>query len=361
MSRKHKEKKLETSIKRYYERFLVKRIALSILVVGLICLAASLTIYWFFQSGIYAALTALLVGFVGINIAFLTIVPPAKELNQSRDLICAAIKDPKRIKAYDLKQVELFDAKGRSHKLEARELSVWNSLVLPFLIETQAKGTGEPNPAEKPQRKLTASERKYIEERRKEVLAMEKKIKDDRKDLDKDREELELRSAEVNKAEEMVIERLTGVEQAEAELEQLKIVAAERADMDDSTYDAKAAEAKAAELQAKEAELARLKEHLAEDRQNFESQKAELERLENKVTRPPFPVASASQDDQSIEAREAALEARMKQLEEAAAELEEREHYLADSENSLIDRLDALSEREAHIEQNEINAGLRKD
>jgi len=359
MSQRNKAKVLEAAIIRYYERFSAKRIALSIFLVGFLCLSVSLAVYWIFQNGLYAALAGLLAGFIGINIAFMTIVPPAKSLNCSRDLICAAIKDPTRIKSYDMNKVELNDAKGKPQALGARELRVWTLMVVPYLMETQTKGETSTEP--KPQRKLTASERKYLEQRRKEVLELEKKIGDERKDLDKDREELELRTTEVNNAEEMVISRLNGVEQAEAELEQLKIVAAERADMDDNAYDAKAAEAKAVELQAKEAELVKLREHLAEERQNFDSQKAELNRLEKKVTRAPFPVSSSSPAEQSIEAREAALEERMKQLEMEAAELEERASYVADSENLLIERLDALTEREANIEQNEVNAGLRKD
>jgi len=358
MTEKDKAAALEDAIARFYERYSTKRIALATFVVGLLSLVVSLAVYWALGSGLFAAIAFLFVGFIGINVAFLTIVPPASSLNQSRNLITKAIQDPARIKSYDMQQVQLADSKGKIHTLGARERGVWTSLVVPYLIECQAHGE---QPTRKPsQRPLTASERKYIEQRRKEVLEIEKKIEDERKNLDKDRRELEMRSADLKQAEELVIARLNGVEEAEAELEQLKIVAAERADVDAAAYDAKAAKAKAVELRAKEVELAELKERLAQDRQSFESQKADLQRLKKDVTRSPFPTSKGA-TDQSIEAREAALVARQKQLEEEAQSLETRSSFVSDSENSLIERLDALTEREAHIEQSEIDAGLRRD
>lgn len=358
MTKKTKIAELEDSISRFYEKYSARRLVLATVVVVVISLLASWAIYTGLQSGLYAAIAFLLVGFIGINIAFLTVVPPASELKQAKGLMLAAIKDPERIKSYDMKKVKLVDGQGKVHQLGPRELGVWTSLVVPYLITMPR---GEVAATERPQRKLTASERKYIEQRRKEVLEMEKKIEDERAKLETDRRELEVRSADLKEAEELVITRLTGVEQAEAEIEQLKIVAAERADVDAAAYDAQAAELKAAELKAKEAELVELKERLARDRQNFESQKAELKQLQQSVTRSPFPASVGAAADQSIEAREAALLARQQQLEAEAAELEMRSNFVADSENSLIERLDALTEREAHIEQSEIDAGLRQD
>ncbi|MGZ0657132.1 hypothetical protein ACWPKO_04350 [Coraliomargarita sp. W4R53] len=350
---------LEQAIHRFYERYSVKRIAIATFIVGVLSLAVSLAVYWGFGSGLFAALGGLFFGFIGINVAFLTIVPPASSLNKSKKLICEAIKEPTRIKSYDMHKVQLADSKGNVQVLGARDLELWSSLVVPYLIEFQA--SGKQLSRKKPPRKLTASERKYIEQRRKEVLEMEKKIEEERKDLDNDRRELEIRSIDLRQAEELVIERLTGVEQAEAEIEQLKIVAAERADVSTAAYDAKVAAAKVDELRAKELELENLKACLAEDRRSFENQKVELNRLEKSVTRSPFGKVKETLDPQSVEAREAALEARMKRIEEEAQVLEKRANYLTDSENSLIERLDALSEREAHVEQSEVDAGLRQD
>lgn len=360
MAEKNKLAELEATITRLYERHLSKRIALATFMVGLLCIVVSLAVYWFWGSGLIAAIAGFLVGFVGINFAFLTIVPPTSSLNVSRNLICEAIKDASLIKSYDMNKVQLADSQGEVHTLNARELSIWTTHVVPYLIACQANGGA---PARKQsQRKLTASERKYIEQRRKEVLEMEKKIEEERKSLEADRRELEVRGADLKQAEELVISRLTGVEQAEAEIEQLKIVAAERADVDAAAYDANAAEAKAAELRAKEKELSELKEQLAQDRQRLESQKSELQRLQESVTRTPFAEASSDTgSEQSMAAREAALEARLKKLEDESQALEKRSNYVTDTENSLIERLDALSHREATIEQNEIDAGLRQD
>ena len=362
MARNTKLEKLEDAVIRYYDRYSAKRVALATFLVGFVSLLVSLAVYGWLQSGLYAALGCLFVGFIGINVAFLTIVPPAQSLAKGKHLICAALREPPRIKSYSMHKVELADANGKLHQLAPRDLKVWNQLVVPYLIECQA--SGDLSSGRKSTRHLTASERRYIEERRKEVLDLEKKIQDERKDLEKDRAELEARSADLKEAEEMVIARLSGIEQAEAELEQLRIVAAERADQDASAHDARAAEAKAAELRAKEAELTGLKERLAEDRCRLETQKAEMQRLRENVTRSPFPFAGSKGPQESglsLEAREAALEARYRQLEDEARALEARSNYVADSENSLIERLDALSQREASIEQSEIDAGLRKD
>ncbi len=359
MASKNKIEELEQGVARFYERYSAKRVALATFLVGFVSLAVALAVYWWLGNGLFAAIAGLFVGFVGINVAFLTIVPPDSSLAKWKNLICGALHEPSRIKSYDMQKVQLADANGKVQTLAARELGVWTSLVVPYLIECQASGQ-EPT-RRRSQRKLTASERKYIEQRRKEVLDMEKKIEEERKSLEKDRRELEVRGADLRDAEELVIARLTGVEKAEAEIEQLRIVAAERADKDTTAYDAKAADAKAAELHAKEAELVQLKERLAEDRQSLETQKTELKRLQETVTRTPFPKADSSKAAESMEEREAALEARYKKLEEEAQTLAKRANYVTDSENSLIERLDALSHREATVEQSEIDAGLRKD
>lgn len=353
-------KELEEAINRFYERHSAKRVALATFLVGFLSLLASLAVYGWLQSGLLAALAGLVVGFVGINTAFLAIVPPAKSLERSKNLIYGALQEPARMKSHNLEKVQLADANGKLHSLASREMRVWKSLVVPHLVKCQT--SGGPPARGKSAHTLTASERRYIEERRKEVLEMEKKIEDERKSLDKDRRELEARSADLKQAEELVIARLTGVERAEAEVEQLRIVAAERADKDAIAYDAEAAKAKAAELQAKETELTELKERLAKDRLNLESQKAEMLRLQESVSRAPFPGLEGSRESvEGLSAREAALEARCKQLEEEAQSLEKRADYVTNSENSLIERLDALSQREASIEQSEVNAGLRKD
>lgn len=359
---KNKAAELDKAIARFYEGYAAKRVAAAALLVGVLSLGVALTVYSIFASGLWAAVAGFFVGFIGINVAFLTVVPPASSLNKARNLISEAVKDTTRIKSYNMQEVQLADAKGTVHTLGTRDMNVWKRLVVPYLIERQVQGN--PPPQQSSQRKITASERKYIEQRGKEVKEMEKKIEQERNSLEEDRRELEERGADLKQAEELVIARLTGVEQAEAELEQLKIVAAERADVDAVAYDAKIAEAKAAELKVKESELGDLKARLAKDRQEFESQKAELTRLQASAKRTPFAMASnapGSSAEQSIEAREAALKIRQQQLEEATSDLENRASFVTDSENSLIERLDELSHREATIEQSEIDAGLRKD
>lgn len=359
MSQKNKLDDIEKAIARFYDGYSAKRIALATLIVGVVIIFSALGVYSLTNSSLVSALVALVIGFIAINVAFLTIVPPALSLQKSKDLICGAIKDPSRIKSLDMQKVQLLDGKGETQTLGAREMGLWSRHVVPYLLQCQAEGKSPTR--KKSSRTLTASERRYIEERRKEVLDIEKKIKEDRKKLETDHKEIEVRSADLKQAEEIVIARLTGVEQAEAELEQLKVAAAERADQSDAEYDKAAAETKAAELRAKESELAQLKEHLVKDREVFDQQKAEMKRLKESITKAPFPRGKGSPAEMSLEEREAALEKRQNELLKDATDLEKRANFVADSENSLIERLDALTEREAHVEQSEINAGLKED
>lgn len=86
--------KLEDAVTRYYERYSAKRVAVATFLVGFFSLLISLAVYGWWQSGLYAALVCLFVGFIGINVAFLTIVPPAQSLDKSKNLICAALRKP---------------------------------------------------------------------------------------------------------------------------------------------------------------------------------------------------------------------------------------------------------------------------
>jgi hypothetical protein len=365
MSSQNKIEVLEKAIARYYRKYSAKRVALGAFVVGVCSLLVSLGVYAWLANGMVAAFVWLLVGFVGINIAFLAFVPPDSLLNHSRDLICGALREPSRLQSYSMQKVQIKDAEGQVHSLSSRDVVVWTKLVVPYLLEVQASRP-EAAPVQKAGRTLTVSERKYIEQRRKEVEVLERKIEAERESLNQDRQELEQRSADLRQAEELVIARLNRIEEAQAEVEQLRISAAEQVSEPTSGNALEATRLKAEALHAKEAELNQLKQHLAEARESLDAQKREMELLKGKVTRAPFPVAgSGSQASASagisLEEREAMLEARQKELEAEAEALAKRADFVADSENSLIARLDELSHREASIEQSEINAGLRKD
>lgn len=364
MNDNNKTANLEKMIARYYDRYSVKRIAVATLLVGLGSLLVAFLILYWFGSALFAGLACLVTGFVLTNVCFLSIVPPARSLEATKEMICAAIHDRSRIVAYDKQKVQLQDEKGRVHTLKARDMVIWSEQVVPHLIAGQAEG--QALVSKKSPRELTASERKYIEERRKEVVEMEKSIARERKRIEADRKELEARTADLNEAEEVVISRLYKVEEAEAELEQLKVAAAERDQADAAALDPAVARAKEAELKEKEAELATMRRRLAEDRQSLDQQKSQMEQLRDSTTHGPSPAEAKAgkaggDTAESIEAREAALEARLKELEAAAQDIEERAMYVTESENSLIERLDELTHREATIEQNEIDAGMRKD
>lgn len=119
MFQKNKLEELEKAITRFYDGYSAKRIALATLIVGVVIIFTSLGVYSLTNSFLVAALAALVVGYVAINVAFLTIVPPALSLHKSKDLICGAIKDPSRIKALDVQKVQLLDNKGKTQILGA--------------------------------------------------------------------------------------------------------------------------------------------------------------------------------------------------------------------------------------------------
>jgi hypothetical protein len=146
----------------------------------------------------------------------LFIVPPANKLAAARDLICSAIREPARIKAFDIRVVKLADKKGDIHALQGVDLAVWHNMVVPYFVQSQAAGQASESSTRK-ERKLTASERKYIEPRRREVLEIEKKIEEERKALEAQRRAMEARSAEIGEAEQRATEAVSKAGQIDTE------------------------------------------------------------------------------------------------------------------------------------------------
>lgn len=67
------------------------------------------------------------------------------------------------------------------------------------------------------------------------------------------------------------------------------------------------------------------------------------------------------EQEQVLKQREAELQKRLEQLERDAQDIEARSTYVTHVENTLVERLNHLSEREASIEQQEIDKGIRAD
>lgn len=190
---------LETSIKHYYERYSAKKVALAAFLVGVFSIGFTYVAFALTGMPFVAIVVFGIAGFMSVNLTMIFVVPPSKKLAESRELVCAAIREPSRIKEIDRKGVKLADKQGQVHTLNGPEIEVWKNKVVPYFMQTQS--AGQPVAKAKAERKFTVSERKYIEERRREVLEIEKKIEEERKKLERERQEIEKRSNELRKME----------------------------------------------------------------------------------------------------------------------------------------------------------------
>lgn len=358
--------KLEKRIERYFEHYSSKRIALAAGVVGMATLVSALLVYLTTQNGFATVGAFLVVGLISVNGAMLMIVPPTRQLTESRSLLINAVQQPSLIKRVDRKVVMIADKKGKVHTLRKYEQRAWDQIVTPFFFNASAsrgRVIRQALEAEKQGNKLEA-----MEARRKELEAQESKFQEAQKRLESERAEMDRRSQELMDAENMVIERLSQVELAEAQMAQLK------EDLDSamnrqsthgtgSVSDAVMKE-KEAELKAKESEIEALKRDLLEDRQIVSQQKTELNQMKGEILRDLEKATGGTVNAQDLDAAQLLqqkLDARARELEAAARELDERSRYVDEAEESLVQRLGQLTEREAHLQQGEINAGLRRD
>jgi hypothetical protein len=193
---------LEKSIDRYYDKYSARRVALAAVCVGIFTIGAAFTAYALTGLAWVAIIVFGVFGLVGVNLSLVFIVPPSSKLKESRKLICAAIREPSRIKAFDIKTVKLADKGGTVHTLTGASLAVWKDVVVPYFVQNQS--VARASVASDSGRSLTASERKYIEDRRREVMEIEKKLQSERKVLERKQEEMESRSRELRELEQTV-------------------------------------------------------------------------------------------------------------------------------------------------------------
>jgi hypothetical protein len=254
---------LEKNIDRYYERYSVRRVALAAACVGILSIGAAFVAYAL--TGIlWAAMIALgVVGLTTVNLSLFFIVPPASQLKEARELICAAVRERSRIKAFDLKTVKLADKEGNLHTLAGVDLAVWKNLVVPYFVQSQT--IGDAPAVASSERGLTASERKYLEARRREVMEIEKKLQSERKVLESKREEMESRSRELRELEQTVSEMM---EKAKA--------------IDSKALDASHAE-REAEFKKREEELRKLQEQIEREAHELEERTQYVSSVEDSL------------------------------------------------------------------------------
>ncbi|HKK19268.1 MAG TPA: hypothetical protein VJ952_11360 [Opitutales bacterium] len=358
---------LENSIDRFFKTHSARRVALATLMLGISSIGIAWLVYALTVSIIFSILAFGLVGLVSLNFAILMVIPPAGQLEKSKALLLKAVEDRSRIKSIEKHKIVLLDTSGQAHLLKGAQLQVWDSIIVPHFIK---HGIDANQPAAKPERKLTASERRYIEEQKKLMLEREKtmaeeqqRIVQEKARIEAEREELKRRDRQLNDAEEIVINRLSEVETVQAELEQMREDLDIKAGTLEGTKHATDNELlrnREAALRAKEFELESLKKQLLEDQQILNLQKTDLNQLKGELLRASAPDPDGETKPGRAE-QEHTLEERLRRLEEENRKLEERSRYVEEVESSLIERLDRLSEREASIEQSEINSGTRRD
>lgn len=368
--------KIESYLEAYAERCLTRALVFAVCGAMLIgCL-----VYWL-TSHLPVAISLFgLLGLVGLHIGFMFFVPSAKSRKDSKRLLLEGATNPSVIANVKPGMVHFRDESGGAQVLNRIELRVWQEMVVPYLCQQHSSSLSQRGASKG--RVLTASEMRYYEEerarfereqsqlqaevadleaQRETILRMQQSLSEDEQALEAAKHDLQDRSDTLVAAEDMVIARLSEIEVAEAEMEQLRedlqfsqAQAASDAQAGEATIDRVA-------LKAKEAELEALRQSLIEDKQVVEQQKTELNQLKGELIEAADRDSSGGQEPVSnLRIRETQLEAKFRELEQARTELEKRTRYVSEVENSLVDRLNSLSEREASIEQNEINAGLRR-
>ena len=377
MSRQDSIEKLASNIERYFERH-ASRCLVRALAITLVCAGSIAGLSHYFVSSQFTTIVAFGVSsFISLNAAFIFFVPSTRRRKEAQQLILMAAADPSAIENVSPGVIALRGLNGDVRELNKVEQQAWKELVVPFHCSmhstslSEGRITGE--------RALTRSEIRQFKEQRKELAATEARMREDREaleiqrgeiaslqqslsaeqeSLERARNEVQERSDSLQDAENMVITRLSEIEIAEAEMEQMR----ENISVEQAAASSKADPEYAARLKAKEVELEALRRSLDEDKFMVEQQKTELNQLKGELIR-----STDSEDapgltaDQSLAIREQALAEQLKKLQEATSELEERTQYVNEVEDSLGDRLNAISEREAFVEQGEINAGLRED
>jgi len=206
---------LESSISKHYESYSARKVALAAFLVGVFTIGLSYTAYALTNMTVAAIIVFGLSGVFSVYLSMIFIVPPSTKLNEARELICAAIREPSRIKAFDIKGVKLADKEGNVQTLSGFDLMVWRTMVVPYFVQSQAAGR---QPAKvKTDRRMTASERKYIEDQRREVLEIKKTIDEERIRMEKERKEMESRITELQELEKTASDKLAKVESVKME------------------------------------------------------------------------------------------------------------------------------------------------
>lgn len=323
--------KLEVAIYAAQRSYYNRRILL--LFVGVLLLSPPLTslislpFIWSFT------ITAV-VAVVAFYLAALKIIPTKIVQRHQLQAVLWAAKNPRDLLSSSPKKITIKTTEGKV-ELDKAHRKLWYHYAVPFLSDQCVSESRQPKEAP-----LMSGERSHVLEQYQEIARKKQEIRSAQAALFLEKEEIRNEAETLKNAEVLVIERLTQIETAEAEVLQLK----ENTISQQSTTTAEA-------LTLKEQELRELQSNLEEDRRIVEQQKTDLNTLKGE-----FLQQAASPSQNSYGNSESTQQASQKE-----SDLAEREAYIQQVEEDLIAQLHSLSEREAHVEQSEIAAGLRSD
>ena len=340
---------LEKRIDHYYEAHSAKRVAMAALLVGVVSIGLCWAAYYFTLNAFIATGVFAVGSLLAVNIVMYAIVPPMKQLADSKERMLGALKNPIRIKSVKKNKVALADSCGKVSGLSRLEQAVWDSIVISYFIKMSAGGGARSSRSA--DSTLSSSEKKVMEKRQAELIAHKKELLAERSKMDAERAGLDARAKELKKMQDKLEDRMSRVEASEEDLVRLKanlqrrIEESGNAEVDSAEHTI--LQEKAAELKAKELALESAKQELADDRDRLGAKKTQLEGVDE--TLQGFAAVNDSTDSKAEE-----LKAR-------EVDIEERLRYVASVEDDLIARLNQLSEREASVEQSEVEAGIRED
>ncbi|MGJ8652122.1 MAG: hypothetical protein ACSHX8_02500 [Opitutaceae bacterium] len=348
MPKPRPEQDLGSKLEDYFKSYTNKQALSAIVATCLVTFACTGVIYGLSKSILISAIAAALVGLPFFYFILISIVPPKNKLSEFKQLMLHAVQHREAILKSTPDHVIIKCDKGNTQTLAKHERRIWQDIVSPHII-THGMSTGPdvsatPAATEKPYGKTV--EPTKMQEELNMLIRFKKRLESEKTEIDR-------RSLELCEAEDLVVERLNNVEVAEAQLEQLKVEAKEAGNSQSSG-------ALSQRLQAKESEVEKLKAQLSEDRDIVLAQKTELNQLKGELIR-EFETSPNTTGESPQAELVQKLNQKLQEIESIEEQLKERDCHLTEAENVLIERLDAITEREAHLEQHEVNAGIRKD
>jgi hypothetical protein len=337
--------KLEKLLDVTFESRVRRQVISAIIIAAFAAILSAGTVYFLSQSIFWAILSCGVAGLCLLYITFVKLVTSSEEIEQFKALMLHVLRSPGAIVKATSQRVTICDKKGVSVTLSKQELNLWRAVVSPFLITHRGAAMGSKSARQGP----SSAAVKDLQAELDALVSFKER-------LESEQDELMARNVALSEAEELVIDRLYNVEVVEAQLEQLKVEAAEGA------ADRNADEL-LERLKVKELEVETLKANLKEDQGIVMAQKTELNQLKGELIREfqKEPEATHAQDEAFAGSHEAEMLGELKSVKCLEEELNRRESDLTAAENVLLKRLDEITEREAFLEQHEVDAGLRRD